>query len=124
MLHLNNLPTEPHPEIINRTVSACHPPLGSHNRVVERFGNFVRDYIRDLYHRAFIQIRDIDLEAATYEHAESDTSDPPFPNGYPVIAISFNHCTVAVVGLTFNGNQCAMKRARTKGSKLLIGELN
>jgi hypothetical protein len=124
MLNLNHLPAEPHPEVINRTVSACHPPLGSHNRVVEVFGNFVRDYTRDLYQRAFIQIRDIDLEEATYEHAENDTSDPPFPNGYPVIAISFNHCLIAMVGLTFDGNQCAMKHAQSKSSKLLIGELN
>jgi hypothetical protein len=124
MLNLNHLPAAPHPEVINRTVSACHPPLGSHNRVVEVFGNFVRDYTRDLYQRAFIQIRDISLEQATYQHAEGDLTPPKFPNGYPVIEISFNHSPVAVVGITFDGNQCAMTHAQTTLSKLLIGELN
>lgn len=115
---------DPHPAIIGRTVEASQPPIGSHDKVVEVFGDFVRDFVGGLYHRAYVPITSIDLQDARYQHAEGDLTQPKFPNGYPIISVYFNTVMVAAVGLTFEETECAMTHAETTGSRLLLSGVN
>lgn len=106
---------------ISRVVDASVRHPNHRKSVHEQLSETVADCIGAWRMRAFIPITSIVVSDGQYTHPADDLTRPAFPNGYPVIIISFNGSHVGMIGVRSRPDrQYTVTVAELTASKLML----